>query len=63
MTLVAKLDGKIVQIVKFARDVGFSKDKDGWILINCEVAKPNSLAVKWVPASTRFDWVKDFNFN
>lgn len=59
---VAKLKDKIVEIVRTARDVQFSDEKD-WILINNEIAKPNSLAVKWVKAAeTKFEWVRDIHF-
>jgi hypothetical protein len=58
---VAKLNDKIVEIVRTADRVGFSSDR-GWVLINKEVAKPNSLAVRWVPATTRFEWVREFHF-
>jgi hypothetical protein len=61
MVTVAKLNDKVVEIVKVAYDVQFSQDK-GWVCICSEIAKPNSLAVRWVPASTRFEWVKVFNF-
>lgn len=48
---IAKMDdGKIVEIVRTADVVGFSKDR-GWALICGEPGKKNSLAVKWVPAS------------
>ena len=59
---VAKWKNKIVEIVRTERDVQFSDEKD-WILINQEIAKPNSLAVKWVKAAdTRFEWVREFPF-
>jgi len=59
--LVGKLDGgKIVQVLKFAYDVKFSEDK-GWLLIDPEIGKMGS-ALKWVPATTRFEWVKAFTF-
>ena len=61
--LVAKLNGRIVEIVRFAWEVQFSQDK-GWLLINADeiVGKPDTIAVKWVPVSTRFEWVKAFKF-
>lgn len=59
---VAKLKDKIVEIVRTERDVQFSDEKD-WILINREIAKPNSLAVTWLKASeTKFEWVREFPF-
>ena len=61
--IIAKLNNRIVEIVKYAYDVRFSQDK-GWLLINADeiIGKPNTLAVKWYPANTRFEWVKVFNF-
>lgn len=61
MVRVAKLNGKIVEIVRIANRVGFSSER-GWVLINKEPTRPNSLAVSWVPASTRFEWVREFSF-
>jgi hypothetical protein len=67
MAVIAKLGNKIVRIVKFARDVQFSQDKN-WLLIDTDevVDKPNTvpttLMVKWVPATTRFEWIRNFNF-
>jgi hypothetical protein len=54
-------DGKVVEIVRTADMVGFSKER-GWVLVCSEIGKMSSLAVKWVPASTRFVWVRDFHF-
>ena len=59
--IVAKLNDKIVEIVRVAWEVGFSQDK-GWVCINPEIGKPNSLASKWVPLSTRFEWVRKVHF-
>jgi hypothetical protein len=61
MVTVAKMDGKIVEIVRVAHKVGFS-DKTGWIMICSEIAKKSSIGVKWIPADTRFEWVREFNF-
>ena len=60
--IVAKFNGKIVQIVKVADSVMFSEDK-GWIFICYDFDKINRRReqFKWVKASeTRFDWVKEF---
>jgi hypothetical protein len=60
---VAKMeDGKVVEIVRTADVVGFSKER-GWVLLCGEPGKLNSLSVKWVPASTRFVWVREFAFD
>jgi hypothetical protein len=53
--------GKIVRILKKAHTVAFSKDKD-WLLIDTDFARgKNSVGQKWIPASTKFSWVKEFN--
>ena len=64
MTIVAKMeDGKVVQIVKTAETVRFSAER-GWICICVDFEKPmrKQEQVRWVPASTRFTWVRDFSF-
>lgn len=59
---IAKLpSGKIVQLKKAQDVVGFSKDT-GWLLVNSEPGKdtgPSSL-IRWIPADTRFEWVRPF---
>ena len=53
--------GKIVQILKRAHTVAFSKDKD-WILIDTDYTRgKKSIGQKWIPASTKFSWVKEFS--
>jgi len=53
--------GKIVRILKKAYTVAFSKDKN-WLLIDTDFARgKNSSGQKWIPASTRFSWVKEFD--
>jgi len=53
--------GKIVQLLKKAHTVAFSKDKD-WILIDNDYLKgKNSFGQKWIPASTKFTWVREFS--
>ena len=62
MMVVAKFNGKIVQIVKVQDTVMFSKDK-GWIFICYDFDKINRRReqFKWVKASeTRFEWVREF---
>jgi hypothetical protein len=56
--LVAKLNDKIVEIVKVAETVQFSDEKD-WILISHQVDK--RLSMKWLKASdVKFDWVRSY---
>ena len=60
---VAKMvDGRIVEVVKFAHSVGFSPDKD-WVMICYDFDKIQRRReqVKWIPASTRFEWVREFS--
>lgn len=66
MTVVAKMGDKIVEVMKFAWNVQFSEDK-GWLLIDPDVGAPDMTGsiranMRWVPATTRFDWVRLFNF-
>jgi hypothetical protein len=41
--------------------VQFSSER-GWVCITQQVGQPvrKQTQFKWVPASTRFDWVKEF---
>ena len=63
--LIGKLStDQIVQVLKFAYDVGFSEDR-GWLLIDPEVGelRPGHLLnLRWIPISTRFEWIKSFTF-
>ena len=60
--MMAKIenDGKIVRILKKQHSVPFSDEKN-WLLIDTDPAKGNKgLGLKWVPASTRFTWVRPY---
>ena len=63
MTTVAKMNGKLVEIVKFADAVAFSNTR-GWVMIciDWEQADRKKSEFKWLPATTRFDWVREFCF-
>lgn len=63
MTVLAKMNNRIVEIVKVAREVQFSTAPN-WILIclDFEQAESRKSQFKWVPASTRFEWVRTFSF-
>jgi hypothetical protein len=64
MVIVAKMtDGRIVQVVRVADTVGFSEDKN-WVMVCFDFEKINRKReqFKWVPAATRFDWVREFSF-
>lgn len=61
---VGKLpNGKFVQILRVAECVAFSPDR-GWVLTANKINDPRAmnLTMKWIPASTRFEWVRTFNF-
>ena len=52
--------GKIVRIIRKQHSVKFSDQKD-WLLIDTDPAKGNQGAgLKWLPASTRFEWVRPY---
>jgi len=62
MMIVAKFNGKIVQIVRVAESVQFSEEK-GWIFICFDFDKINRRReqFKWVKASeTKFEWVREY---
>ena len=64
MIKVAKMtDGRVVEVVKVADTVAFS-DTPGWIMICMDFEKVyrKRSEFKWVPATTRFDWVREFGF-
>ncbi len=63
MTIVAKLNGKLVEIVKIADEVQFSNTR-GWVMICSDFEQPErkKSQFKWLPASTRFEWVRKFAF-
>lgn len=64
MIKVAKMtDGRVVEVVRVAETVGFSPEPD-WVMICFDFEKPfrKRTEFKWVPASTRFDWVRAYTF-
>ena len=64
MIKVAKMtDGKMVEVVRTAETVGFSTER-GWVMVcfDCEKISRKREHFKWVPATTRFDWVREFAF-
>lgn len=67
MTTIGKMaDGRIVEVVRVATRVQFSAD-EGWVLIDPELGAPDMTGstranIKWYPASTQFEWVRNFNF-
>ena len=63
MTVVAKMNGKLVEVVRVADTVQFS-NTPGWVLIclDFEQGDRKKSQFKWLPASTRFEWVREFCF-
>jgi hypothetical protein len=63
MVTVAKFNDKLVEIVRIADRVGFSEDR-GWICVCFDFHEPERKKdhFKWVPVTTRFEWVREFNF-
>jgi hypothetical protein len=63
MTTIAKMEDRIVEIVRVADTVGFSAER-GWIMIctDFEKIERKKEHFKWIPASTRFTWVREFSF-
>lgn len=52
--------GKIIRILKKAHTVPFSDEKN-WLLVDMDPAKGNNgLGIKWIPADTRFTWVRPY---
>jgi len=63
MTVVGKMDGKIVEVVRTADTVAFSTDR-GWVMVCFDFEKPERKKeqFRWVPATTKFEWVREFKF-
>jgi hypothetical protein len=64
MTTVAKMtDGRMVEVVRVAETVGFSPEK-GWVMVCMDFEKISRKReqFKWVPSTTRFEWVREFVF-
>ena len=60
---VARMGERLVQVVRVAERVGFSEDR-GWVMVclDWEQSERRKQQFRWVPASTRFDWVRTFAF-
>ena len=63
MMIVAKIKDQIVAVVRVVETVGFSEEK-GWVCVcsDFEQQDRRKQHFKWVPASTRFEWVREFTF-
>ena len=60
--MMAKIEstGKIVRIIRKQHEVKFSDQKD-WLLVDVDPALGNrGLGLKWIPANTRFSWVRPY---
>jgi hypothetical protein len=59
--VVAKFRDRWVHVVKFATTVSFSTEPN-WFMVNLDWEKPfrKREQFRWVPASTRFDAVREF---
>ena len=60
---VAKMNDRVVEVVRVADTVSFSAER-GWVMVcfDFEKAERKKSEFRWVPASTRFDWVRTFAF-
>lgn len=63
MTVVAKMNGRLVEVVRVADTVQFS-NTPGWVLIclDFEQGERKKSQFRWLPASTQFEWVREFCF-
>jgi hypothetical protein len=63
MTTVAKMNDRLVEVMRTADTVAFSEER-GWVMVcfDFEQAERKKSLFKWVPASTRFEWVREFSF-
>ena len=60
---VARMNDRVVEVVRVADTVAFSSEC-GWVMVclDFEKAERKKSEFRWVPASTRFDWVRTFAF-
>ena len=57
--LLVKWNNKVVRLVKFKHKVLFSDNTD-WLLLQYPIHLPeNKRFNKWVPLSTRFEWIRE----
>jgi hypothetical protein len=63
MTVIAKMKDRMVEIVRVTDTVHFSAEQ-GWIMICMDFEQPERKKqhFKWIPAHTRFEWVREFRF-
>jgi hypothetical protein len=60
---VARMNDRVVEVVRVADTVSFSTER-GWVMVcfDFEQSERKKSQFRWVPASTRFDWVRTFAF-
>ena len=60
---VARMNDRVVEVVKVADNVAVSSER-GWVMVcfDFEQSERKKSQFRWVPASTRFDWVRTFAF-
>jgi len=60
---VAKMNDRVVEVVRTADTVAFSQER-GWVMVcfDFEQSERKKSQFRWVPATTRFDWVRTFAF-
>ena len=60
---VARMNDRVVEVVRVADTVSFSSER-GWVMVcfDFEQSERKKSQFRWVPASTRFDWVRTFAF-
>ena len=60
---VAKMNDRVVEVVRVSDTVAFSSER-GWVMVcfDFEQAERKKSQFRWVPANTRFDWVRTFAF-
>ncbi len=63
MTVIAKIQDKIVEVIRVTETVGFSKEK-GWIMVCTDFEQPEhkKQQFKWMPTTTKFEWIREFKF-
>lgn len=63
MMVVAKMNGRVVQVMRVADRVAFSEAR-GWVMVCFDFEQPErrKSQFRWFPASTRFEWVREFCF-
>jgi hypothetical protein len=54
---------RLVEVIRVADTVPFSTER-GWVMVCIDFEKPERKKeqFKWVPASTRFDWIRTIAF-